>query len=448
MPDHLRIALCALGIFLLAIGLRFAYQDASRTRNPLHADAGKYYRAANNLRLYGIHSIEHSPHGPPESRTDLSPGYPLFLSGFQKEGRDWRKSVELIRKAQALLGALTATIAFLIAVHSLPIGWAILAGLLTALSPHLIALDDYILTESLFSFTMMLGALLLTIAWKRELPLLAFAGGLLLAASAQVRAINYALVFALAPLLFLPSSRSSERSMAARGVGVVLIVFSFLCIWGAHRVFVHTTVMNSPNIREEPREFTQILSPWAYLQRSVRPPEFAVLGQSHVRIENGNDSWKDATTASFLDQPTAYLRWNLGQKLYVLWHFDNAYNGDVYIYGMERKGFVEDVLLSVIHAGMRVLHWPLFALSCAAPLALFMRWRRAITREEERFLLIPILGFTYLVGLLFVLSWLPRYSIPARPFSYILASASLFWAIDWIHQRRRASGVAQSGPEG
>ena len=42
-------------------------------------------------------------------------------------------------------------------------------------------------------------------------------------------------------------------------------------------------------------------------------------------------------------------------------------------------------------------------------------------------MVLPALMFIYLLSVLYFLSWLPRYTIPVRPFSYILAAAAVAW---------------------
>ena len=40
-----------------------------------------------------------------------------------------------------------------------------------------------------------------------------------------------------------------------------------------------------------------------------------------------------------------------------------------------------------------------------------------------------LFGFPYLLAATSLVAWMPRYSIPARPFSYILAAATLSFVI-------------------
>ena len=121
----------------------------------------------------------------------------------------------------------------------------------------------------------------------------------------------------------------------------------------------------------------------------------------------------------------AYLEWVAWRRLAVMWSFDTAYEGDVYIYAMERKGFSEQAYLRFIHALMRLLHWPLFLLSVATSVMLLARWPSWTTGMEYRPLLVCVLAFVYFLVVLWLVAWLPRYTIPLRPISYVLACAML-----------------------
>ncbi len=429
-------------IFFVALGLRLIYQQESIVNNALRADASKYFSAAYNLHKFNVFSLDlpRADLAPPTSRSDLSPLYPILLSFYMDDDvlEHLDEFVARVLRVQAVLGALVAALTFLTARLYLGFGWAFLAGALTAISPHLIALDGYFLTESLFTFFLMLGIYILSLAWRFDRVALTLIGGLLLAASAEIRAVSILLVFSLAPLFLFVRGRPL-LSIRARWIRhLAAIALSFFVVMLAHREFVQFTVTHEPGVlavvtgkenlhtvRELPQKYVVFQSPWAYLKRNVRPPKFFVDGNSHIVSINRDRSWKNSTEAEFADAPIAYIEWNLVGKIVVLWHFDNAYNGDVYIYPMIRRGFVENELLQQIHAFMRAAHWPLFWLSLAAPLALFVLWRRGALPTQVLPILIPVLGFIYFLAVLWVLTWLPRYTIPVRPMSYILAAYTL-----------------------
>jgi hypothetical protein len=425
----------------LALGIRLLYQSESQVDVPLRADAGKYFSAAYNLRYLGIHSEAPPLDDEFESRTDLPPGYPLFLTLFLSDTSTLLGFLRGVLRTQAVLGSLTVVWTFLLARLCLRLPWAITAAALTALNPHLVAMDGYVLTESLFTFLLMLGTLVFALAWRDGRALFALAAGVILASSAQVRTISYLLPFFLAPVFLLHPRRRSYSTRAVWAKQLALLLLGFVIVTAAHREFVKETVTHEGSVvgqlterggeparREVPKHYVTLRRAWSNLKESIRPPVFFVKGASHVydRRLPWKKEWKHRSQASFREEPAAYLKWHLGGKFRVMWHWDNAYNGDVYIYPMKRKGFHENSLLARVHGTMRVLHWPLYLLSLAAVLVFLVRWRRGELPAEARALLVPALGFVYLVALLSIF-WFPRYSIPARPFSFILAAAFLSW---------------------
>ncbi len=422
LTDHRKDLIWALLLFGFALTTRLVYQEESITDRPFRADAARYVRGAYNLRYHGVYSLDRPAREPPKTRTAQPPGYPIFLAFFM--GVPTPDFVRRVRRAQALLGALVAVLTFWIARQSLSPPWAGFAGILTALSPHLIAAEGYLITESYFTFVMMLGALILLISWRYEQIALALVAGFLVAFSAQIRTVGYALVFTLAPVLLIRCRNPSKLTPALRMISAALVLVGFLGVWGAHRVFVKLAVMNGESIEAEPAPFYP--SPGSKLRRFFQPPNFAVRGQSHVLADHMDKTWIASTKESFRDQPVAYLKWNLGGKLLTMWSFDNSFSGDVYIYPMKRAGFRENKYLKAAHAIMRMLHWPLFVLALGAPILLLAQWWGPGVSLHNRPLLVPALGFAYFLGVLYLLSdWMPRYTIPARPFSYILAAATL-----------------------
>ena len=103
-------------------------------------------------------------------------------------------------------------------------------------------MDDYLITESYFTFVVMLGALILLISWRHEQIALALVAGFLLAFSAQIRTVGYALVFTLAPVLLIRCRNPSKWTRALRAISAAFVLVGFLGVWGAHRVFVKLAV--------------------------------------------------------------------------------------------------------------------------------------------------------------------------------------------------------------
>jgi len=134
----------------------------------------------------------------------------------------------------------------------------------------------------------------------------------------------------------------------------------------------------------------------------------------------------------FQSDPMNFIKWYSGGKILFMWHWDNMYNGDVYQYPMLKKGFNTIPSLRAIHTVMHALHWPLYVLTLISPLILLISRFRNKLNPKSIILLPHILIFIYFAALLTILLPLPRYTIPLRPFSYILATASLVWIITFI----------------
>ena len=89
--------------------------------------------------------------------------------------------------------------------------------------------------------------------------------------------------------------------------------------------------------------------------------------------------------------------------------------------------------------------WGVFALTLLAPVLWIHQWRSGGLRVEQMALVIPMLAFAYFLGALSLVSWLPRYSIPIRPLSYVLAAASLS-QLTTLALQRGSRGFADRNP--
>lgn len=452
MRFHKEIIICIV-LFILALAIRVDYQSESVVNGPLRADASEYFSAAYNLRFHGVFSqhfprlkaskIERPTGSPPNSRTTRSPVYPLFQATFMSEGKSVSDFIRQVLMTQAIMGALVAVFVFLIAGMLVPCKWAALAGVLTAISPHLVALDGYMLSESLFIFTITLATLLLAQAWKTDHLLLTLIGGLLLALSFQIRALSVlAPIFVAATFLFAAQQkRLRKKSSAIKHV--LILISSLLLVVAAHMVFVDRYVMNSDNIQMEQQKrvsFTKSLDKYF---NNIKPPNFYVENKSHVYAHHRDEKWKAATQLSFSSIPMKYITWNLWDKFFTIYSWDNAYNEDVYIYPMKRKGFQEGQFLFPLHNLMKKLHIPILLLSVLGVVLLSIRWAKGTLPVPQRVMIIPAIMFVYFTSMLYFLSWLPRYTIPVRPFIYILATVAIVWLIPIL---KSANWVGATNP--
>lgn len=419
---------CAAMVFAIALGLRMGYQASSQVDDPLRADSGRYFTAAFNFYFHGVHSLDRPSFSrTPRGRTDLAPGYPLFLTTFFADPLKPPEIVKRVGRTQAVIGATSAVLAMLLALTALPLAWAMLAGLLTAFSPHLIVMNQLLLTETVFTFMVLLGVLLSTLAWQRRSAMLAAAGVLLLGLSGEVRTIGF--VLPLVPLALFYFAPARSRGQPRRLQLMLASMIALLLVGAAHWSYQKVAVLGGPFGASPEPEFVDVRSPVDYLTRSLRPPNFVVEGHSHALADNLNPEWKNLTQKSFREETGAYLRWNGWGRWVWMWHFDSAYSGNVYVYPMPRAGFTENSLLGLVHDGMHALHWPLYALAWLGAATVLLRQLRgrgsALDRDGS--LLIAAGGFAAFLFALSLVAWLPRYTIPMRPLSYVLAVAAVYW---------------------
>jgi 4-amino-4-deoxy-L-arabinose transferase-like glycosyltransferase len=153
------------------------------------ADQSEYLALGQNIRLHGTFSYG-VPHrwgdggtlntpGPFEPSAARAPLYPLFIAALW-----WHDTPPLraIRLVQALLGACVAALVYLTALRAFGSRAAMFAGLAATLAPLTIFTTTVLLTETLFSFLLMLGLWF----WGRQQG---FVAGLLIGMATLTRAV-------------------------------------------------------------------------------------------------------------------------------------------------------------------------------------------------------------------------------------------------------------------
>jgi len=177
----------ALGfVFLAALAVRLGlWLSILPFRNSYYRpDSGEYVALARNLARHGAFSTqEREPRLPDASRT---PGYPVFLAahGFFSESPRWPALTQVV------MDAVTAALSALCAAELFPAAPAWAAGLAYGLEPVAAAHSPLILTETLFTFLLVL-ALYALLRCGREGRLAAALGwGAALGAAALTRPIG------------------------------------------------------------------------------------------------------------------------------------------------------------------------------------------------------------------------------------------------------------------
>ena len=423
-------------LFLLALTIRIQYQSETVVDHPIRADSRAYFFGAYNLYHFGVFSTE-----PPQSTTtapppnsDRVPGYSLFLSLFMGVNKPVKQFLDQVKTTQALLGALVTVMSYLLARFCFSLFPAFAVGFLTAVSPHLISMDNYLLSESLFTFVILAGTLVFTISWKKEKLLLSFLGGALFGFSSLIRPVALLLGPFIALIYIL-----DKRDLKLRPARVIIKLYLFF-LFGVSLIYAPYLTHSKIN-HVETSDVGGLLGNivfGSYINLTHKNP--ALYGFPYRDDPECRKMIKDRKyfltvfKKRFQSDPWSYIKWYAGGKILCSWRWNIASGmGDVFIYPVTRSGFHSgDNYLKAIHRIMKWLHWPLVILAFINPFFLVLNLRRKTPIEKGSFYSLPsIFMILYHAVILTILFPLPRYTIPLRPYLYLLAIGSLVYLFQW-----------------
>lgn len=427
-------------VIVTAIGFHLRVQTVHQTQtpNPIIADARDYFAYAFNLRHHGVYSrsVETftNPSARPEPDALRSPGYPAFLSLFMGKPVD-QSTLKHIKWAQALLSTLAILGTFFLARLFLPTIGALGAALLTALSPHLVNVNLYLLTESLFAFLAVVGAWALGRALQshRRAYLLWAVCGLLLAAGSLVRpSLQYFIVVA---VLLAVASLGTRRGLKASVVAGAIFAVA-MGAWSARNYAVigelsddtlkisaiHHGLYPGFRYQDDPKTYGY---PYRYDPRSPEISRSVSAALTEVRRR-------------FAEEPLRHLGWYLFGKPVALWSWNIVQGaGDAFVYPVEQSPYQDNPLFRSSHALMRWAHWPLVVLGALGSLAV---WVPAVGRRlppDQRVTAKAVSAILlYFTLIHMIVQPFPRYSIPLRPLLYCAAILGLTLLIPGRHRGR------------
>ncbi|HEV8484549.1 MAG TPA: glycosyltransferase family 39 protein [Blastocatellia bacterium] len=249
-------------IFIVALGVRLLYWQDSRTES-LYGESIITYliepyqkEVANMIEERGIlfPGVQVDPGD--AHRIWHPPGYSMLLLAIYGDNPPDRRYASL-RLVQIFGDSVSALLIFLIAAELFPPGVGIIAGLLTAFSPHLAYYAVWLTPDSISVLPILLAVYLIIIASKRPRFALMMGAGALLGASCWLRSNS----LLLAPLLALTVPLLFERGKRLRyGLGLVgatalLIAPITLRNWVVYHRFIPLTIATGINLVEGLAEY-------------------------------------------------------------------------------------------------------------------------------------------------------------------------------------------------
>jgi hypothetical protein len=421
-----------IAIFLLALVLRWHYVYTTVVPAPLSGDAGQYYVYAWNLVHHGFFSL--SPAGSQTITPDnyRDPGYPFFLALWIKALGANQTSYEATLLCQALLGALTVSINMLISRQWLSISWTTAAGLLTAIWPHCIAINGFLLTETLSGFLCSLGLLFWAQACVTQRHGLALASGFFLGMAALTNAV-------LQPFGILLAAFIALRAPSLRKICLTLALASAIlpAAWALRNAHIPPVNIHSSSKGRALQNLVQ--GSWPDYHSAWR---ISKLGDDKARAEatatlNAMNREYDLLLASPREgakeilsrlgqHPFAYLAWYVAKKPYELWGWDiEIGQGDIYPYPVIHSPFQISATWIALAALCHTLNPLLFVLALVC-LPLVCWWPASQRISNVCQPLMSVIGLLAFVTLVYsALQAEPRYAIPFRGQEIMLAFTAL-----------------------
>ncbi|HRQ65518.1 MAG TPA: glycosyltransferase family 39 protein [Xanthomonadaceae bacterium] len=437
---------CLVGVVVLAAALRWVSLEGTTVDRPIRADAREYVAYAYNMKYYGVYSrdVTWRTASASESQPDAHrpPGYPIMLALFLDGPPDSRFEMR-VRIAQAVGGVITVIIGIAVGCLLLSFGWGIAVGLLLALMPQLIIYESYLLTESLFALLAALMALLVALFFKsnsgggRMATAVAF--GCVLGLSLLLRPTLYYL-----PLIMLVATLAVPAFRRFRSPAMLVLLTSALMFspW-AIRNLTQFGYLSDPAlargtllggsypdflIEDNPESFGR---PMSYDPRSRE----IMASTRSVVAEVGH---------KFAEAPGTMLRWYTIGKPYYFFSMNEVTGwGWVFIYPVLESPFLSVPWVRALSSVMSGLHWPLVVLTLAGLLLVW--WpggRLGIEREKLAALRLLSLLFAFVVAIHLVGTPLPRYAVPFRPWSLVLAMFALALLVQWLRRVQQQSRTA------
>jgi 4-amino-4-deoxy-L-arabinose transferase-like glycosyltransferase len=424
-----------IGVLCVAlISAYFCFIAVAKTAidGPIRGDARDYVAYAHNLKAHNIYSrtwpdpsVTH-----PVPDAVRSPGYPIFLSFFIDLDKQ-NIAIDKVAFFQAFLAVMTLVVYILLFYRFMPITWALAAGLVTAISPHLINASVYLLTETLFTFLLGAHLLILEKTLRSKNLYWALFAGILLALSLLVRPTtqylfmvyllvvvlklrstlqeNWKILFCLLlPVLVATTSWSIRNAIVTGHASDSSLAAGFL----QHGMYINMMYEDHPETYGYPYRFD--------------PMNQEFEGNLGKVLENIGQHFKQ--------EPRRYLAWFLiGKPIeFFSWNLTESV-GDAFIYAPIYSPYLDKPLFRITHQIAQALHPFLMLLGIiGAFVAVFQ------TKKRIPAVLLSVVMF-YFVGFHMIGAPFPRYSIPLRPISYGLAFFALHAFLEWAKTRYKNS---------
>ncbi|WP_163832125.1 ArnT family glycosyltransferase [Spartinivicinus ruber] len=404
-------------MFIIAMVTRLSFVSTMTPAVSMGSDAYKYTMIAINL----INRFQY--HYDPASDKSISwiyPGYPLFLTAVMSLKPVNNNFVDNIKYVHSLLWGGICLLIYIITFRISNLISAVIAAMLTALSPHLVVISGYILTETWFSFLLILVLYLYALWLRKHSMTLLILMGLVAAAATLTRP-----VFMLAPLILffmMGFFKTNEAQVDRRKQLILLIVFiTALSPW---YIWKH----NSQQVKDQTSLLREAFHYGSYPNLSYGAGPRVSPRLSDSQYMKVSDDWQQVlihVKNRAFKQPMEFIHWYVVDKFITYWQWDIIQGqGGPFIYQVNNSIYDYNLFHKKILKIFEEMHPLLIILAFIYATLILYRQAKFRLKETPLTLFIGIILFYY-SAVHIVLTPLPRYALPLYPLIYMMASLAL-----------------------
>jgi len=423
---------CLAIIILLGFYMRTISIKETIVPVPFVRDATDYYMYAYNLYHHGIYSSDLKglklEGGTPTPDATRSPGYPFFLYFFMWL-RQHQTIVWHVMFVQSIISGLTIVIVYFIFKKFLTKWWALLAVFLTAISPHMIAINSFLLSETLFSFVLSSACLSFLVYIEKPKWLLLLFSGFIFGTANLIRA---GLIFFPIFMPFFFFSCFRKQQWKKKTIVFMTAFYLTLTPW------MLRNMVTFGKISDERLEIN-------FLHHGIYP-DFMFQNKAHTytmpyrydpespEISKSKKAVLEELFKRFRLEPGKYIWWYIVKKPISFWSWGVVQGfKNIFIYPVSSTPYWTNQFFMYSHRVMRFFHGPIVILGLIGCLFPWMKVTRTYLDSKKaaalRFLALLLIYYTllHIAGAPF-----PRYSIPLRPFLYGLAVFSTHFMVRYL----------------
>ncbi len=430
-------------VLLLGGYLRFAAVAGTVVQLPYRGDAAGYYNLAYNLNTFHTFSkdIYADPRTgralPPPPDAYRTPLYPLFLMPFVHTPPN-PHVFNRVALWQALMGTAAVLLLFLLMrrlTGTLP---ALAAAAFAAISPHLVNVSMFMLTETLFGFLVLLSLLAFALHYRERrwfLPGLLLSGALVGLAALTRPILEF---FPLALMLVL--AVSYPRREALKGAAAVVLGFALVWSpWIARNYMSLGQANDSATMLE-----TLAVGLYPDIEYNHDPASAGEPNRHDPRYAEIQTS-VGSIAAEFIrrvrENPAEELGWYFVGKPVRMWSWEMTDDGgDAFIYPVAISPYTSSPVFMLTRGLMYSLHWVLVLLALAGCILVWLpAARRDLAPGPLMLARLLCTLLVYVTLVLIIMTPSVRYTLPFLPEQYGMAALGAWLGLRQI-TRRRAAG--------